>query len=352
MDAMAGQTTDRSVAANGLAAFPPGYFALVMATGITSVAAHFQGREWLALGLFGVNLVAYVVLWGLTLLPFIRFRIPFLSDLTHHARGATFLTTAAATGVLGSQFALLSPWMGVAECLWFLGVGLTVVLSYTFITAVIVCEPKPPLAAGINGAWLLVVVATESIAVLGAQVARLLPSPQGVLFVSLAAYLVGAMLYLFLATLILYRLMFFRLLPEEFTPDYWIGMGALAITTLAGTLLIKAAPLWSLLQVLTPFLAGSVLLFWATATWWIPLLVATALWRHLYGRVPLQYRPDYWTLVFPLGMYAAATFMLVKVTGLTFLNGIAELFTYVALVAWSIVFAGMLRSMVGRPFVN
>ncbi len=46
-------------------------------------------------------------------------------------------------------------------------------------------------------------------------------------------------------------------------------------------------------------------------------------------------------------MYAVATFMLVKVTGLTLLSGIAEFFTYVAFAAWAIVFAGMLHSLAG-----
>lgn len=51
-----------SVIKSDLASFFPGYFALVMATGIVSIAAHFQGMNRIALGLFALNLVAYVVL--------------------------------------------------------------------------------------------------------------------------------------------------------------------------------------------------------------------------------------------------------------------------------------------------
>jgi len=36
-----------------LANFPPGYFALVMATGIISLALHYQGNERLARGFSG-----------------------------------------------------------------------------------------------------------------------------------------------------------------------------------------------------------------------------------------------------------------------------------------------------------
>jgi hypothetical protein len=51
-------------------------------------------------------------------------------------------------------------------------------------------------------------------------------------------------------------------------------MGAVAISTLAGTLLVSNAPQLPLLTTLFPFLLGLTLLFWATATWsryWLPL---------------------------------------------------------------------------------
>jgi tellurite resistance protein TehA-like permease len=316
-----------------------------MATGIVSIAAHLHGLEPIAKALLWLNVSVYLVLWGLTLIRFARFRAQFIGDLTHPTRGATFLTTAAGTCVLGCQFALLTPWTGVAEALWFLGVGLWVVLSYLFFTAIIVCEHKPSLEAGISGAWLLVIVATESISVLGSLVAPSMTPTEVVLFVSLAACFAGAMLYVFFATLILYRWMFFSLKPEKLTPDYWIDMGALAITTLAGALLLQSASRWYVLQNLAPFLTGCALFFWATSTWWIPLLIILELWRHLCGRVPLRYSPDYWSLVFPLGMYAAATSMLVKVAWLAFLYPIAEVFAYVALIAWAVTFAGMIHGL-------
>ena len=325
-----------------LASFFPGYFALVMATGIVSLAARNQSMPGIARGLFWFNVLAYLALWLITVVRFIRYPLRVVDDLTHHSRGATFLTKAAATCVLGYQFAVLTPWIAIAEGLWFLGFALWIVLSYTFFTAITVREPKPTLEAGINGAWLLIVVAAESVSILGAVVAVPLRAPEAVLFISLTAYLLGAMLYVFFITLILYRWTFFRMQPEKLTPDYWIDMGALAITTLAGAHLLGAASQCSLLRDLAPFLKGFTLFFWATATWWIPLLLIVELWRHLFGRVPLAYSPDYWSLVFPLGMYSVATFMLVQVTGLTLLHPISVLFAYVGLVAWFVTFGGMI----------
>ncbi|HET7624058.1 MAG TPA: tellurite resistance/C4-dicarboxylate transporter family protein [Verrucomicrobiae bacterium] len=329
----------------GLAGFFPGYFALVMATGIVSLAMHHHGIERISKVLFWFNAAAYIFLWMVTLARFAFYRKLFLFDLTHHSRAATFLTTIAATCVLGAQFAILTPGISVAKALWCFGVLLWIVLSYTFFTVITVREPKPPLEAGINGAWLLAIVATESISVLGTLVAPFFRNSDPVLFIALAAYLVGAMLYVFFATLILYRWMFFRMQPEKLTPDYWIDMGALAITTLAGAHLLRASPQWSLLQNLAPFLTGFTLFFWATGTWWIPLLLIVELWRHIFGRVPLVYGPDYWSFVFPLGMYSAATFLLIRVTGLTFLKPLAILFVYIAMIAWLLTFAGMLHSL-------
>ncbi len=54
-------------------------------------------------------------------------------------------------------------------------------------------------------------------------------------------HLVGAMLYIVFTSLILYRWMFLRITAETLTLSYWIHMGAIAITTLAGSRLLLVA---------------------------------------------------------------------------------------------------------------
>jgi tellurite resistance protein TehA-like permease len=322
--------------------FFPGYFALVMATGIVSLAMHFEGFPALPEILLWLNVTSYVVLWGITVLRILCFRSALIADLTHHARGVTFLTTVAGTAVLGVQFAMLTPFMAVAAGLWVFAVLLWIFLIYTFFAAVTIVEPKPSIAVTINGSWLLVTVSTESLTVLGTLVAQVFAPVGPILFTVFCTYLVGAMFYLLFIALILYRWIFLSMEPAKLTPPYWINMGALAITALAGARLILSSKNFELLHDLHPFIIGFTLFFWATGTWWIPLLVVVGFWRHVIERVPITYDPQYWSLVFPLGMYTVATFIFANATGMTFLLIIPQIAVYIAVLAWLVTFCSML----------
>ena len=105
----------------------------------------------------------------------------------------------------------------------------------------------------------------------------------------------------------------------EATPPYWINMGALAISTLACATIYMDRQAAPAIAAMGPFLAGTTVLFWAGATWWIPVLVVIGVWRHVLQRVPVRYDPQYWSLVFPLGMFTAATVISAKALDLGFL---------------------------------
>lgn len=325
----------------------PGYFALVMATGIISVACFLLGMRTIALVLLIINVIAYVVLCVLLAFRLLFFFSHVKADINDHVKGPGFFTVVAGTCVLGSALLIVADRYLPAMVLWVAGIILWLVIMYTFLTAMTVRENKPTIETGLNGGWLLAVVATQSVSVLGTLlVTRLVDFREPILFFTLCMYLVGCMLYLLLITLIFYRFTFVNVTTAALTPPYWINMGAVAITTLAGARLIIAAPGWSLLSDVVPFLKGFTLFFWAAATWWIPLLFVLGFWRHVYKRFPLKYDPQYWGMVFPFGMYTVCTFQLSNAIGFPPLLVIPRYFIYLALAGWIAVSLGLIFTLI------
>lgn len=311
----------------------PGYFALVMATGIVSNALYLHGARFLADALLAINLVAYPWLWMLTVLRTVRFSGAIWADLLNPRRVFLFFTAVAATDVLGMSLGIRG-FATVALGMWLFAFALWVVLIYLGFS-VLLFRNDAGGADVAEGAWLNAIVGTQSLVIIGDAVG--VPAaafgPQVFVLMQML-WTIGLILYGILVVLLCYRFFFDALRPDEVAPPLWIVMGAAAISVNAGTILIANGGATPFLRSLQPFVDGVTLAAWAWATWWIPLLVLLGVWKHGIHRRPIDYAPALWSIVFPLGMYSVATFRLSGIAATPVLGTVSSLMMWVALLAW------------------
>ncbi|HEX5507644.1 MAG TPA: tellurite resistance/C4-dicarboxylate transporter family protein, partial [Pseudolabrys sp.] len=244
-----------------------------------------------------------------------------------------FFSLVAGTDVFGVSLNLRG-YGGVALGLWLFALALWVTLIYLSF-AVLTFLNKEHRANVIDGGWLLAIVGTESLVVLGTGIGHFFGKDAPLIFVALhMLWGIGLALYGIFITLFAYRIFFFAVEPDDVNPLLWVVMGAAAISTNAGSVLILNNSVVPFLESMRAFIDGVTLVIWAWATWWIPLLVLLGVWKHLIRRVPLSYTPTLWGLVFPLGMYALASLRLSRAAGVPVLQTLSEAMVWVALAAW------------------
>ena len=325
----------------------PGYFALVMATGIVSNAFFYLGHDRLSDALFAAAIVAFPVLAVATALRIAVWPRAVWRDLVDPRLVFTFFTFVAAADVFGLQFHLRGH-DHAALVLWLVALAVWLWLGY-FSFAVLTFDESQTGADVVHGGWLIAIVGTESLVLLGAPLASRFGSLEDTIFVAVyALWGIGIVFYGIFVTLFAYRIFFLRVDAAEMNPLFWVVMGASAIATNAGSTLILTKPELPFLLAMQPFVNGTTLILWAWATWWIPLLAIFGVWRHVVRRYPLEYTPTYWSLVFPLGMYAVATYRLSLASDFRPIELFSEIMVWFALGAWLATMAGLVRSSLGR----
>ncbi|WP_427912381.1 tellurite resistance/C4-dicarboxylate transporter family protein [Ramlibacter sp. MMS24-I3-19] len=327
---------------------PPPMFALVMATGIVGIATGHAGLREVALALQLLATAALAFCWAVLATRVAMQPRALLADFADHARAPGHFTAVAGTAVVGSGAMAFPGTLSFSIAMLSIATTAWLVLTYAIFGALVIARDKPPLAQCLHGGWLLAVVAIQSLCVLATLLAPDLdPAARAHLeLFALCAWLVGIGLYACLATLLLYRAVFLPFAPGDLTPGWWITMGAMAISTLAGAGLVGAAGSVPLLADMLPALRAGSLLCWAIGTWWIPLLLVLHVWRHVVRGMPLHYDFGQWSAVFPLGMYSVASGTLGSALQLGFLMKVATAFAWIALTAWSATAIGWLRRLV------
>lgn len=327
-----------------VAELAPAYFASVMATGIISVALWLVGWRGLSDGFWVVAAAVYLVLLGANGLRAGWARPALAADLRDPTRLFGFFSFVAGSGVLGIRF-IIGGWPAVGLALGAAAAAVWLVLTYWAAYRLLDGNDRPA-SQVVNGTWLLLVVGDQALAVMASLLATVYHAWATLLLLgALLAWGTGIVFYLVVILAVMGRLFFSVIRPQEATPLYWINMGALAITTLAGSHLALAAGSDALLKAVEPFIEGFTLILWGLGSWWIPLLFLLGWWRHVRGKVPLTYDPAWWSMVFPLGMYTVATATLAQLAGLSSLTAVVPWGLGAALMAWTATAAGCLAQL-------
>lgn len=322
---------------------PTASFAFVMATGIVAAAlldAGWSRASWTLLWIaVGGLLVLMVGLLGRLLVHTNHV----VADFRNPHKGFGYLTMVAAINVVGIGFHPVAPavtWIMAAMSipLWlFLAYG--VPLSMMLRTEI--GETRSPRLLPVDGTWFLWVVSTQALSMAAASLATGGSQVRLLSDAAVALWGIGIMLYLTLTTLVMLRLLTGGENQGGIVPTNWIFMGATAITVLAGSMILHLPGDVPVVQMAGPTVGGISYLLWAFGLWWVPLLVAFGFWRHLVRREPLNYSTSLWSVVFPLGMFAVATYRFGTVNQMPLVAWLGNVATWAAAAAWLAVFLGM-----------
>jgi tellurite resistance protein TehA-like permease len=325
----------------------PGNFALVMASGIISIGFETLRFARLADAMYLFAISAWAVLLVLSAARAVFFAPAVRADLLNPRMVFSYFTLVAATDIVGLLLhARGHP--GLALACWafaFLAWCSLLYLAFSVLTF-LTHEHNVNI---VHGGWLISIVGTQSLVLLGARIAPDLGGWAGYMMVEVhMLWGLGLVFYGIFVTLFCYRIFFLNLKPQDVSPLLWVVMGAAAISANAGTTLLTEDPRLPFLLAQRAFIDGVTLMIWAWATWWIPMLVLFGVWKHVANGQPLEYEPVMWSFVFPLGMYAVASARLGLAAEFPPLQWISQGMIWVALAAWFVVLAGLARRLWSR----
>lgn len=287
-----------------IAHFPYNYFALVMATGIVSIGCETAGFHSIARALLYLNTLHYALCLILAIAKLITYPTVVWEDLIHSDKGPGYLTMVAGTSVLGVQYNALTTLHSMPNVLMFISISLYMVVIFSLIAGIAMSKDKCSPAQGLDGLWLLCTVSGCSIVVLGMSLRGTAPQLQMLMLTAL--WSASIMLYFIIIPLIFFKWLFSSVNRKDFSPSWWINMGALAIASLAGVKVLENDH-HDLFLAVTPSIITITFFLWAAAAWWLILLLTILVWRTVTRSLNLTYSPGNWSIVFPSGMFAVTT---------------------------------------------
>ncbi|MCF6299834.1 MAG: tellurite resistance/C4-dicarboxylate transporter family protein [Proteobacteria bacterium] len=325
----------------------PGYFSLTMATGIVAIALELRSMPVLSDLLYGITLFSWLVLLFLYSWRLLAYPKTVLENLLNPRTTFIFFTFVAATNICGLLlFQHGLPMLALA--FWLMAFVFWSVLMYFSFSALCFSHQTRNVNV-VHGGWLILIVGTQSLVLLGSKIAGELGKYAALMMVEIhMLWALGMIFYAIFVTLFCYCIFFLNMELSDYSPLMWVIMGAAAISANAGSNLLLTDPVIPLLVELRPVVQMFSIMLWTWASWWIPLLVIFGLWIHGYRKIPLKYEPTQWSIVFPLGMYAVATNNLALSAEFSPLIFLAEGMLWIALSVWLLVMTALIRRLLNN----
>jgi len=176
---------------------------------------------------------------------------------------------------------------------------------------------------------LVLTVSTESLTVLSAALAAS-EHAHWPLDAAFAPFLLGLAFYAFVISRFDLRQ------PAVGRGGHWITGGALALSTLAAGRITLAAKALHQLSGISGTLKVVSLVLWGLTIAWLPVLLAAEVLRPR-----LHYDVRRWSTVFPVGMYAACSFVVGVVATAPAITDFARIWVWVGVAVWLITFTAM-----------
>lgn len=279
----------------------PNIFAVVMATGIVSIAAADHHLDVISVPLAVLALLALPVLMYLTA---VRWRTFDMGDIDTVMALYTYVAACAVLTARCNEYSW-SVWV----------FGPLAMAGWVSLAPLVVRRMWRLGLTGIRdrarGLWELASVATSGLAIVYMA--------GGILFAAIFFWVLALCVYVVMTSLVAWRAIVEPGVRRNVPADHWILMGAAAIATLAGEHIhstLYPGPIADAVLVVT-------VVTLALATVQILPLAVTG-WRQL----------NNWPAVFPLGMYSAASFAVAGETGWHALIVVSQVFFGIAFAAW------------------
>lgn len=303
--------------------FPVSFFAMVM--GLSGLAIAWERAQhsfplpvpvgqWLSL----FSLALFLLLLGLYLYKLARYRAEVLAELRHPVKLSFFPTISISLILL--SVALLHHQPDLARGLWLAGTGLHLILTLYVMNVWMHHEHFE--IHHINPAWFIPVVGNVLVPLTGV--------PLGLSEPSWFFFSIGILFWLVLLTIIFYRMLFHRPLPERLMPTFFILIAPPAVGFLA------------YLQLTGELNAFARVLYYSGL--FLTLLLATQAARFL----RLNFFLSWWAYSFPLAAITVATLVMGEKTGLTGFAGLGGVLLVILNLIVLFLFLRTLWAILGR----